>query len=86
MDAYRADPGRWPKILGILPAGTRVRLDRIERHRYPGLEDWYEAVGTLQDGPFAGRKVNLGFISASVGDSRMLRVNPAELRRVAPLP
>ena len=80
MDEYRSDPARWPKIRGILPAGTRVRLDRIEHHRYPGLEDWYEVTGTIESGDFRGREVNLGFISSGVPGSRMYRVNPEELR------
>lgn len=46
----------------------------------PGLEDWYEATGLIESGEFQGRKVNLGFISSGVGDTRMLRVNPAELK------
>jgi hypothetical protein len=80
MEEYRAGRSRWPKIRGILPAGTRVRLDRMEHHRYPGLEDWYEATGIVESGPFRGEKVNLGFISSGVSGSRMLRVNPEELR------
>ena len=80
MDEYRSSPARWPKIHGILPAGTRVRLDRIEHHRYPGLEDWYEATGTLESGEFRGREVDLGFISSGVPGSRMYRVNPGEFR------
>lgn len=80
MDEYRSDPRRWPKIRGILPAGTRIRLERIEHRTYPGLEDWYEATGLVESGEFQGRKVNLGFISSGVGDTRMYRVNPAELR------
>jgi hypothetical protein len=83
MDEYRSDPERWPKIRGIVPAGTRVRLDRIERHRYPGLEDWYEATGTIENGEFRGREANLGFISSGVPGSRMHLVNPEELRRDA---
>lgn len=80
MEEYRAGRSRWPKIRGILAAGTRVRLDRIERHRYPGLEDWYEARGVVESGPFRGQEVNLGFISSGVAETRMLRVNPDELR------
>ena len=81
MDDYRSNPGGWPKIRGILPAGTRIRLDRIERHRYPGLETWYTATGTIESGEFRGVEVNLAFISATVPGSRMHRVNPQELKR-----
>ena len=81
MDDYRASPGRWPKILGILPAGTRIRLERVEHRRYPGLEDWYEVTGILESGEFRGREVNLGFISSTVSGTRMPCVNPAELSR-----
>jgi hypothetical protein len=79
LEEYRAGRSRWPKIRGILPAGTCVRLDRIEHHRYPGLDDWYEVRGILESGPFRGQEVNLGFISSGVEGSRMLRVNPDEL-------
>jgi len=80
MDEYRSAPGRWPKIRGILPAGTRIRLERIEHRTYPGLEDWYEVTGLIESGEFRGRRVNLGFISSGVGETRMYRVNPDELR------
>ena len=80
MDEYRSDPGRWPRIRGILPAGTRIRLDRIEHRTYPGLEDWYETTGIIESGEFRGREVNLAFISSRVGDTRMHRLDPAELR------
>ena len=84
MEEYRSNPARWPKIRGILPAGTRIRLDRIEHHQYPGLEDWYVATGTIESGEFRGREVNLGFISSGVPGSRMHGVNPEELRRDGP--
>lgn len=80
MDEYRSNPGRWPRIVGILPAGTRIRLDRIEHHRYPGLEDWYEITGTIESGEFLGREVDLAFVSSGVAGSRMWRLNPEELR------
>jgi hypothetical protein len=80
MDQYRSDPERWPKLRGIVTAGTRIRLDRIEHHRYPGLEDWYEITGTIESGEFQGSKVDLAFISSGVPGSRMWRVNPEELR------
>lgn len=79
MDEYRSNPGRWPKISGILPAGTRIRLDRIEHHQYPGLEDWYEIRGTIESGEFRGREVDLAFVSSGIAGSRMWRVNPEEL-------
>ncbi len=83
---YRAGPGRWPRIVGVLPAGTRVRLEAVVRHRYPMLEDWYQATGVVLDGEFRGRDVELMRISQGVPGSRMLRVDPAELRLVAPGP
>lgn len=80
IDEYRSSPGRWPKIRGVLPARTRIRLDRIEQRTYPGLEDWYEVTGIVESGEFRGTEVNLGFISSAVSGTRMYRVNPAELR------
>jgi hypothetical protein len=80
VEAYLADPARWPRIHGVLPAGTRVRLERITRRRYPGLEDTYEATGILESGRFSGRRVSLDWISQSVSGTRMPRVDPQELR------
>jgi len=77
---YRAEPARWPRILGVLPAGTRLRFARIERHGYPMLEDWYEACAVVEDGEFRGREVELVRISAGAPDSRMPRIDPQELR------
>lgn len=82
VEAYRADPGRWPRILGILPAGTVFRLERIQRRSYPLLDDWYEVIAAIDDGMLAGRKVDLTRISAPVADSRMLRTDPRELARI----
>jgi len=76
---YLANPGHWPKILGIVPAGTRIRLKQVEHHKYPGLDDWFEAYGVIETGEFRGREVDLSWISSGVPDSRMLRVNPQEL-------
>jgi hypothetical protein len=80
VEEFRAEPSRWPRILGVLPAGTRLRFERIERHSYPMLESWYEACGVVEDGEFRGREVELMWISAGVPDSRMLLVDPQEIR------
>lgn len=80
MGEYRSDLRRWPKIRGILPAGTRIQLERIEHRTYPWIEDWYEATGLIDSGAFRGQAVNLGAISSRVGATRMFRVNPDELR------
>ena len=82
IDEFRADPSRWPHILGVLTAGTRLRLQRIVHHRYPGLDDWYTASAVVVDGEFGGRDVELLRISAGVPNSRMLRVDPQELQRI----
>lgn len=84
IEEYRANPGRWPRIQGVLPAGTRVRLVGVERHGYPGLEDWFEVSGVIESGEFRGREVNLGFVSSRASGSRIPRVNPEELRREVP--
>lgn len=80
--AYRAAPRRWPHVLGVLEAGTRIRLVSVERRRYPMLDDWYEVTATIASGAFAGRKVDISRISAGVPDSRLLRIDPLELARV----
>lgn len=79
MDEYRSGPGRWPRIVGILPAGTPIGLGRIEHHGYPGLEDWCEITGTIESGEFLGREVDLALVSSGVAGSRMWRLNPEEL-------
>lgn len=79
-EEYQTDPGRWPHIAGVLPAGTRLRFQRIERHRYPMLEHWFEACAVVEDGEFRGRAVDLTRISAQAPNSRMLRSDPGELR------
>jgi hypothetical protein len=80
IEEYQTDPARWSHIAGVLPAGTRLRFQRIERHRYPMLEDWFEAYAVVEDGEFRGRAVDLTRISAQVPNSRMLRSDPGELR------
>jgi len=80
IEAYQATPSRWPHIVGVLSAGTRLRLQRIERHSYPMLEDWFEVYAVVEEGEFRGRDVDLTRISARVPDSRMLRVDTHELR------
>lgn len=78
---YRAGPRSWPHVLGVLEAGTRLRLVSVRRHSYPGLDDWYEATAKIESGEFAGRKVDISRISASGPDSRLLRTDPLELVR-----
>jgi len=55
------------RIRGILRAGMRIQLERIEHRTYPGLEDRYGATGLIASGDFRGRKVNLAAISSRVG-------------------
>lgn len=80
IEEFEADPARWSHIAGVLAAGARLRFQRIERHRYPMLEDWFEAYAVVEDGVFRGRAVDLSRISAQAANSRMLRSDPGELR------
>lgn len=84
-DQFRDTPARWPRIVGVLPAGTTLRFEALVRHRYPLLEDWYQATATVLDGEFRGREVELLRISRSDPGSRVLRVDTDELRPVTPV-
>jgi hypothetical protein len=80
---YRANPAKWPNFVGVLPAGTQLRLQGIERYRYPGLEDTFPVHAVIASGEFRGREVELSWISAGVPGTRMHRIDPQELRLVS---
>jgi hypothetical protein len=76
---YERDPRAYPKISGVVPAGTTVTVRTIERRTYPGLEAWYEVRAVIDSGAFRGRLVELGWISAHGADGRSPLIDPAEL-------
>jgi hypothetical protein len=85
---YERDPSRWPSARGVLLAGTRLRIARLARREWPGLETVGEVYADIIDGPHAGRTVELSFISRNVQLSappiRAQWVDPGELQRVDP--
>lgn len=54
------------RVIGVVDAGTTLRVTRVLRGRYPGLESWGEVYGEILDGPFRGRSVELTAISRQV--------------------
>jgi hypothetical protein len=85
---YERDPSRWPSARGFLRVGTRLRIVRLARREWPGLETIGEVYADIIDGPHSGLTVELSFISRNVQMSapaiRAQWVDPGELQRVDP--
>jgi len=72
--------------LGVVAAGTTLRITRLVRGRYPGLESWGEVFAEIRDGPYRGRRVEITAVSRQVQQQepaiRMPWVNPELLKPV----
>jgi hypothetical protein len=66
--AYARDPKRWPRVEGIVPAGTRVRFEKLVYHYYFSGDTAFPYARVL-DGPYAGRRVSLRYMSRALGDA-----------------
>lgn len=60
---YERDPDRWRDFLGVLPAGSTLRITRITRTYNPVYGDQCEVYARILEGVFAGTNVRLDFIS-----------------------
>ena len=65
----------------LIPKGVRVQLDRIERKEHIEAGELVYFMGHFVDGPFAGRKIDLGGISLTTEngpqrDPKMLEIVP----------
>jgi hypothetical protein len=78
-------PASWSTMLNdsygkMVPAGTHIRLVRIERRYSMGAGHLFRIVGHFLDGPYAGRDVGLGGISTRIdkyNEDKGFRPNPA---------
>lgn len=77
IEDYRRAPGDFPDIIGVVPAGTRLEVTRIDHRTYPGLEAWYEVRARILSGPYGGRAVALNHVSAH-GPGLIPLVDPEE--------
>jgi len=66
IDAYRADPTKWPNTKGVVPAGAKLRVLRIMYMQNLNIHDFYY-IASFDDGPIAGQEVVINDISISNG-------------------
>ena len=59
---YRKDPAKYPDVLGVLSAGTRLKLLDIVYHQSFEMSSVFPYLLIL-DGPLAGKNVDAGLIS-----------------------
>jgi hypothetical protein len=72
VEAYVADPARWPAIKGVISAGSRLHVGRVLYIADLNLHDFYY-IGVIDTGPSAGREVllnQLAFAKRSLGKPR----------------
>jgi len=76
---YELQPGRWPEIERVLPAGTKIRFDSAYQH---GAVDWtlydLDLRAVLVDNPMIS--VNLACVSTPDSQARWWRRDAAWLR------
>lgn len=63
IEVYHKEPDKWPEIVGILKAGTRIQCDKLLKSgtlMWPGS---YVLLATIKNGPFTGKSVDISDIS-----------------------
>jgi hypothetical protein len=74
------------RVIGVVESGTTLRVTRIMRGRYPGLESWGEVNAEILSGPYRGREVEITAISRQVQQEkppvRVPWIDPNLLQRV----
>lgn len=86
IDEYRADPGKWKYVLGVLPAGATVRfLGVAVETGNPEAGDLALPVGVIENGPLAGKSVSLMNISRD-DPGCGLRIDKGVMEEVTPNP
>jgi hypothetical protein len=75
---YAAAPSRFPDVIAVVTAGTRLTVTGVERRTWPGLEAWFEVTARIDSGPLAERRVSLDALAARGADGRTPLVDPVE--------
>lgn len=65
---YLSDPSKYPKIMGVVTAGTTIQFSKAD-YMY-GPEQRLFIFGRIADGKFNGLEVNLETISEHVARNR----------------
>jgi len=64
---YRINPGKWPRVIGVVPTGTRFKLARVTVEQEFEYHAYYY-YGEFLDGPYAGKTVLLNDIWPRAGE------------------
>lgn len=74
------------RVMGVVAAGSTLRVTRLVRGRYPGLESWGEVYAEILNGPYRGRRVEITSVSRQVQQQqpaiRMPWVDPVLLEQI----
>ena len=80
---WQRHPSRWPRVLGVMEAGTRIRIVKIVREDYVALDTRCIVQAEVLDGRFRGRLVSLNWVSKQVEQpkpfARIPWVDPEQL-------
>jgi hypothetical protein len=82
IEAYKADPKKWVPIKGIIPSGTRLKMERVIYNQDINTHEYYY-FAVFVDGPIAGKSILLNSISINKGSGGSY-VNPDLLERLNP--
>ena len=84
-EAYRADPQKWPEMMGLVETGTRVRCTKLRRNVAVFLDvEQHVFFGEILDGPWKGTTVDLTELSVYVKPGQwLLEPNPRFLIKEA---
>lgn len=81
LSDYRASPAKWPYLIGILPKGSRIRIQKLEMHYTTETYD-LEVHAVVLSGDFKGKDVEIRRISLAPGEGPALAPNSEFLKPV----
>ncbi|MEQ1546406.1 hypothetical protein [Methyloglobulus sp.] len=82
IEAYKSDLKRWAAIKGMIPAGTRLKTERVIYEQDINTHEYYY-FAVFVDGPITGKGVLLNSISTPAA-SGASHINPDLLEKVNP--
>jgi len=66
INKYLENPGRYPRIKGVMDRGTKLKCIRIFAYESEDLRNVRSVIARVLDGPFAGQEVELTPVSIEV--------------------
>ena len=85
VQVYEKNPAAWPKVLGVVRKGTRIKPVQLRKNHALFIGGWVSVVAQVLDGPHQGTLVIIDDLSLSVdpdADPLLEKPDPLVLRRI----